>query len=124
MLHHIPSPALQDAALAELARVLRPGGLLAGSDGLDTPTRRELHEYDVFVPVDPGTLEGRLRRRGSAAPRSTWPVTGSGSQRGVDVGRPLVGAGLHRGAVEELVVAGNPAAGGDRLGPALGQRAD
>ena len=30
MLHHIPSPALQDAALAELARVLRPGGVLAG----------------------------------------------------------------------------------------------
>ena len=36
MLHHIPSPELQDAALAELARVLRPGGVLAGSDGLDT----------------------------------------------------------------------------------------
>ena len=64
MLHHIPSPALQDAALAELARVLRPGGLLAGLDGLDTPTRRELHEDDVFVPVDPGTLEGRLRAAG------------------------------------------------------------
>ena len=64
MLHHIPSPALQDAALAELARVLRPGGLLAGSDGLDTPARRELHEDDVFVPVDPGTLEGRLRTAG------------------------------------------------------------
>jgi SAM-dependent methyltransferase len=60
MLHHIPSPALQDAALAELARVLRPGGLLAGSDGLDTPERREVHEDDVFVPVDPGTLETRL----------------------------------------------------------------
>ena len=64
MLHHIPYPALQDAALAELARVLRPGGLLAGSDGLDTPARRELHEDDVFVPVDPGTLEGRLRAAG------------------------------------------------------------
>ena len=64
MLHHIPSPALQDAALAELARVLRPGGLLAGSDGLDTPARRALHEDDVFVPVDPGTLEARLRAAG------------------------------------------------------------
>ena len=64
MLHHIPSPALQDAALAELARVLRPGGLLAGSDGLDTPARREVHEGDVFVPVDPGTLEARLRAAG------------------------------------------------------------
>jgi SAM-dependent methyltransferase len=64
MLHHIPSPALQDAALAELARVLRPGGLLAGSDGLDAPARRKLHEDDVFVPVNPGTLEARLRAAG------------------------------------------------------------
>jgi SAM-dependent methyltransferase len=64
MLHHIPSPALQDAALAELARVLRPGGSLLGSDGLDTPARRELHEDDVFVPVNPATLEGRLRAAG------------------------------------------------------------
>ena len=72
----------------------------------------------------PARWRADCARRGSAVPRSTWPVTGSGSRRPVDVGRPLVGAGLHRGAVEELVVAGNPAAGGDRLGPALGQRAD
>jgi len=64
MLHHVPSPALQDAALAELARVLMPGGLLVGSDGLDTPARRELHEGDIFVPVDPGTLAARLRASG------------------------------------------------------------
>jgi len=69
MLHHIPSPALQDAALAEFARVVRPGGLLAGSDGLDTPARRELHEDDVFVPVDPGTLPARLRAAGFARAR-------------------------------------------------------
>ncbi len=31
MLHHIPSARQQDTALAEIARVLRPGGLLAGS---------------------------------------------------------------------------------------------
>jgi SAM-dependent methyltransferase len=69
MLHHIPSPALQDAALAELARVLRPGGLLAGADGLDTPARRELHVDDVFVPVDPGTLPARLEAAGFGHPR-------------------------------------------------------
>lgn len=73
MLHHIPSPALQDTALAELARVLRPGGLLAGSDGLDTPARREVHEGDVFVPVDPGRLG--WARRGSPAPGWMWRVT-------------------------------------------------
>jgi ubiquinone/menaquinone biosynthesis C-methylase UbiE len=69
MLHHIPSPALQDAALAELARVLRPGGLLAGSDGLDTPARRELHEDDTFVPVDPGTFAARLEAAGFSQAR-------------------------------------------------------
>ena len=57
------------AALAELARVLRPGGVLAGLDGLDTPARRELHVGDVFVPVDPGTLEARLRAAGFAHAR-------------------------------------------------------
>jgi SAM-dependent methyltransferase len=69
MLHHIPSSALQNAALAELARVLRPGGVLVGADGLDTPARRELHVDDVFVPVDPGTLEARLRAAGFADAR-------------------------------------------------------
>ena len=64
MLHHIPSPALQDAALAELARVVMPGGSLLGSDGLDTPARREIHEGDVFVPVDPGTFAARLEAAG------------------------------------------------------------
>jgi hypothetical protein len=52
------------AALAELARVLRPGGSLLGSDGLDTPARREIHQGDVFVPVDPGTPQARLRAAG------------------------------------------------------------
>ena len=69
MLHHIPTSELQDAALAELARVLRPGGVLAGSDGLDTPARREIHEGDIFVPVDPDTLEARLRAAGFTSAR-------------------------------------------------------
>ena len=64
MLHHIPSAAAQDAALEQMRRVLRPGGVLVGSDGLDTPDRRRVHEGDIFVPVDPRTLAGRLRRAG------------------------------------------------------------
>ena len=64
MLHHIPSPARQDAALAELARVLRPGALLVGCDGLDTPARRALHQGDVFVPVDARTWPERVGSAG------------------------------------------------------------
>ena len=64
MLHHIPSAALQDAALAELGRVLRPGGVLVGSDGLDSAERRRLHLGGIFVPVSSATLPERLRRAG------------------------------------------------------------
>src|SRR3954468_12788831 len=32
MLHHMPSVAAQDRLFAEVARVLRPGGVFAGSD--------------------------------------------------------------------------------------------
>lgn len=68
MLHHIPAPDLQDRALAEIARVLRPGGLLVGTDGEDTPPRRALHVGDVFVPIDPARLPGRLRAAGFPDP--------------------------------------------------------
>ena len=64
MLHHIPAAAAQDAALAHMRRVLRPGGVIVGSDGLDTPDRRALHHDDIFVPIDPDTLAERLNRAG------------------------------------------------------------
>ena len=64
MLHHIPSATAQDAALEQMRRVLRPGGVLVGSDGLDTQDRRRVHQGDIFVPVDPRTLAGRLTLAG------------------------------------------------------------
>lgn len=64
MLHHVPSLEMQDRMLGELRRVLRPGGFLVGTDGLETPERRKLHLDDVFVPVRPEELPARLRAAG------------------------------------------------------------
>jgi len=66
MLHHVPSVPRQDALLAELARVLQPGGVLIGADSLDDAEFREFHRDDVCVPVDPADLPERLRRAGFA----------------------------------------------------------
>jgi ubiquinone/menaquinone biosynthesis C-methylase UbiE len=64
MLHHVPSAAQQDQMLAELRRVLRPGGLLAGTDGVETPARRELHTDDDYLPIDPASMADRLAGAG------------------------------------------------------------
>ena len=64
MLHHVPSPELQDRLLTEVCRVLRPGGLLVGVDSIDRPEWRELHAGDTCVPVDPDSLADRLHRAG------------------------------------------------------------
>jgi SAM-dependent methyltransferase len=64
MLHHVPTPELQDRIFSELARVLRPGGMLAGIDSRDRPEFRELHEDDICVPIDPETLPARLAAAG------------------------------------------------------------
>ncbi|HEX3604934.1 MAG TPA: methyltransferase domain-containing protein [Candidatus Dormibacteraeota bacterium] len=65
MLHHVPTPQLQDRLLAEMCRVLRPGGLLAGSDSAGgTLLFRALHIGDTMVVVDPGAFPARLRRAG------------------------------------------------------------
>jgi SAM-dependent methyltransferase len=69
MLHHVPSAAAQDDLLAEVARVLRPGGFLAGVDSLDSEEFRALHVDDVCVPVPPDGLAGRLRAAGFADAR-------------------------------------------------------
>jgi len=64
VLHHVPAPDLQDRLFAELHRVLRPGGVFAGTDSRDLDTIRAAHVGDVFVPVDPDTLAARLERVG------------------------------------------------------------
>lgn len=63
-LHHVPSPELQDKMFAEVHRVLRPGGVFAGSDSIATLPFRLLHVGDTMVPVDPTTLPDRLAEVG------------------------------------------------------------
>ena len=66
MLHHVPSTELQDRLLAEVARILRPGGCFVGVDSLDSPDFHKLHVDDICVPSDPATMPDRLRRAGFA----------------------------------------------------------
>jgi len=70
MLHHVPSRERQDMLLAEVSRVLRPGGVFAGSDSLATGLPfRLLHVGDTLVPVAPEELGERLLGAGLAEPR-------------------------------------------------------
>lgn len=64
MLHHVPSPHLQDQLFAEAFRVLRPGGVFAGSDGVPALPFRLLHIADTYNPVAPAGLPGRLAAAG------------------------------------------------------------
>jgi SAM-dependent methyltransferase len=64
MLHHLPSPAAQDRLFAEAARVLRRGGVFAGTDSRPSLRWRLIHFGDICTPVDPGTLPGRLAAAG------------------------------------------------------------
>lgn len=64
MLHHVPSAALQDRLLAEVARVLRPGGVFAGFDAVTGTAFRMLHLFDTMVAIDPSTFATRLARAG------------------------------------------------------------
>jgi SAM-dependent methyltransferase len=66
MLHHVPSAALQDRLLAEVARVLRPGGIFAGTDSISSPLFRLMHVFDTMVVVNPDSLPERLEAAGFA----------------------------------------------------------
>ena len=76
MLHHVPTPELQDRLFAEVARVLAPGAAFIGSDSLDSPGFRAFHAGDTCVPVDPAGLASRLTAAGFSPVRVTaeWSV--------------------------------------------------
>ena len=68
MLHHVPSAQLQDKLLAEACRVLRPGGVFAGSDSTTGPLFRLAHAFDTMVLVDPDMFADRLSAAGFVEP--------------------------------------------------------
>jgi len=64
MLHHVPTAELQDRLFAEAFRVLRPGGVFAGSDSVGSVKFRILHFRDTCNPIAPAALPDRLRAAG------------------------------------------------------------
>jgi SAM-dependent methyltransferase len=64
MLHHVPTLALQNKILAEGFRVLRPGGVLIGSDSLASNDLHHFHAGDTYNPVEPASLLVRLQMIG------------------------------------------------------------
>jgi ubiquinone/menaquinone biosynthesis C-methylase UbiE len=64
MLHHVPTLALQNKILSEAFRVLRPGGVLIGSDSLPSNDLHHFHADDTYNPIEPAALLTRLQTIG------------------------------------------------------------
>lgn len=64
VLHHVPSPTLQNRLFTEAYRVLRPGGMFAGVDSAPSLLMRIFHVGDTMVLVDPAGLPPRLESAG------------------------------------------------------------
>jgi SAM-dependent methyltransferase len=67
MLHHVPTPELQDRIFAEVARVLRPGAPFVACDSVHSPELADFHAGDTYLPIDPPTLVDRLGSQGFIA---------------------------------------------------------
>jgi SAM-dependent methyltransferase len=77
MMHHVPTAALQNQVLAEALRVLRPGGVLFGSDSLASDGLHHFHAGDTYNPLEPAALLTRLQVLGYAKVTVTvdWNLT-------------------------------------------------
>jgi SAM-dependent methyltransferase len=88
VLHHLPTPALQDRLFAEVYQVLRPGGVFTGTDSMRSFLMRVFHVRDTMVLVDPASAGfrdvkieiGAVRFRFSASrPRESAPAILAGT---------------------------------------------
>ena len=64
MLHHVPTQALQNTLLSEAYRVLKPCGVLVGSDSLAGNDLHHFHAGDTYNPVEPAAMLVRLQTLG------------------------------------------------------------
>lgn len=65
MLHHVPTADAQDRLFTEVHRVLRPGGVFAGTDSLGKGVGFALlHIGDTKNLIDPADMPGRLSAAG------------------------------------------------------------
>ena len=70
VLSHLASPALQDRLFAEVLRVVRPGGIFAGTDSTESWLMRTIPLGDTIVLVDPPALPALPESAGSAVWKS------------------------------------------------------
>lgn len=66
MLHHLPTAELQDRLFAEVARVLRSGGLFVACDSRASDDLAAFHHGDTYNPIDPDSVGDRLHAAGFA----------------------------------------------------------
>ncbi|MFD5697345.1 class I SAM-dependent methyltransferase [Streptomyces lasiicapitis] len=78
MLHHVPTATQQDRIFTEAFRVLRPGGVFAGSDSLPSFRFWLLHLGDTNNTVDPEKLPERLGAAGFTDVAVTRHSSGGG----------------------------------------------
>src|ERR1700693_1438207 len=64
VLHHLRSSDAQDRAIAEIFRVLKPGGVFVALEIQDGWLTRLAHFRSTFVPVSTDRLSSRLRAAG------------------------------------------------------------
>ena len=64
LLHHLKSRELQDRAIAEVHRVLRPGGSFFAFEINDGWLNRLAHHRSIFTPVSAGSAFARLTKAG------------------------------------------------------------